>query len=91
MALEDALILSRALALYREDISAALSSYECARRDRTARVVQQSALGLDRLHSHSLSGDDTTLTTYFEREWSVQKLRERFEWLHSYDARTAVI
>ena len=54
MAIEDALVLGRALEAY-ADVETALARYEVARRDRTRRVVLGSAENARRFHNPALA------------------------------------
>jgi salicylate hydroxylase len=84
MAIEDGFILARALAEI-GDPEAALRRYEAARRDRTARVVTGSSANTKRFHNPELAHAEGA-AAYVAREFAVPVMRERTEWLYTYDA-----
>ena len=86
MAIEDAMIVARCLDAA-GDIEPAFRRYEAARLDRTTRIVQGSAENARRFHNPQLA-DDHLAAAYVDREWSPQRIRERYEWLFAYDALT---
>jgi salicylate hydroxylase len=90
MAIEDACILGRCLERHRDDPGAALVRYEDARRERTRRTVLGSAQNVERFHNPRLA-DAAGAQEYVDREWSEARVRERYEWLFTYDATTAAI
>jgi salicylate hydroxylase len=85
-AIEDGFILARALA-GATDLPAALRRYEDARRDRTARVVRASNENTTRFHNPALATADGA-AAYVAREFTEAKVRERYDWLYTYDAET---
>lgn len=85
MALEDGLVLARAVQQYRGDLPLALVKYEEARRDRTNRIVRGSAENTRRFHNPLLN-DPLEAAKYVDREWTEQKIRDRYDWLFTYDA-----
>ncbi|MDX3905142.1 MAG: FAD-dependent monooxygenase [Pigmentiphaga sp.] len=86
MAIEDGLVLARALSEF-DDVEAGLQRYEQARVERTTRIVNKSAENLGRFHNHALL-DPATADGYVDKEWAPEKIRERYEWIMSYDAVT---
>ncbi|MFZ6763200.1 FAD-dependent monooxygenase [Pseudoroseomonas sp. WGS1072] len=86
MAIEDGLVLARALE-EQPDLTSAFLSYEAARQARTARIVTGSAENTRRFHNPALS-DPATAQAYVEREWTPERLRERYDWIYRYDATT---
>lgn len=84
MALEDGYILARALAQHGADLPEALRRYEAARHERTARIVRGSAANAERFHNPALAHADGA-AAYVGREWSEERVRERYEWLFQYD------
>ncbi len=87
MAMEDGLVLARALAEVK-DSAAALERYEAARKERTRRTVLGSAENAKRFHNPRLADAQGT-QEYVDREWSEPRIRERYEWLFTYDATAA--
>jgi salicylate hydroxylase len=85
MALEDAAVLSRCLES--GDIPAALRRYEAARLDRTARIVRGSSDNTKRFHNPAL-GSPEGAAAYVEREFTAEKISQRYDWLYEYDAWT---
>jgi salicylate hydroxylase len=86
MALEDAYVLARCIETF-ADHAAAFAAYEAARRERTARVVRGSAENARRFHHQALSRADEA-EAYVTREWQEDRVKDRYEWLFTYDAVT---
>lgn len=84
-ALEDGLVLGRAIEKYSGDMDLALRHYEEARRERTNRMVRGSAENTRRFHNPLLN-DPAEAEKYVDREWTEQKIRDRYDWLFDYDA-----
>jgi salicylate hydroxylase len=90
MALEDGLVLGRALERFAGDDPGALAAYERARQARAYRVVDGSAQNVARFHNPVL-GDPVEGPGYIEREWASQRVSERYDWIFDYDAASAEI
>jgi salicylate hydroxylase len=86
MALEDGYILARALDA-EPDIAQALQRYEQARKDRTRRIVQGASDNTKRFHNPELASAQGA-GNYVAREWSEEKVKQRYEWLFTYDVNT---
>jgi salicylate hydroxylase len=86
MALEDAVILARALEAH-ADIATAFEKYEAVRRERTRRVINGSAENAKRFHNPALA-EAAGAREYVNREFTEEKLRQRYDWLYTYNAQT---
>jgi salicylate hydroxylase len=82
MAIEDGFVLSRALTEI-DDVRQALSRYEAARLARTSRIVEKSTENGRRFHNPELASA-TGAAAYVEREWTAERVRERYHWLFDY-------
>ncbi len=89
MAIEDGMVLARCLA-QNDDIPIALRRYEAARLARTAAIVRGSNDNARRFHNPALTQADTA-AAYLDREWTPEKVRERYDWLYDYDALTVPV
>ena len=90
MAMEDGLILARALTELDGDVASRLVRYEEARRERTRRAVEGSADNIARFHDRALA-DPVGARQYVEREWAGHNVASRYEWLIRYDALTETL
>ena len=84
MAIEDAMILARALEVSPSDVAKALDIYEKARIPRANRCVLAAERNRQLFHSDRLNEPDDA-AQYAETQWNAQKVDERYEWLFSYD------
>lgn len=85
MAIEDAFVLGRAIAAHGVDYESAFASYEEARNERTSRIVRGAEANLGRFHNPALK-DAALAEAYVTSEWEEAKVRQRYEWLFTYDA-----
>lgn len=90
MALEDGYILARALSDYRDNPELALQRYENARKERTAGVVNGSNANAGRFHNRELAHAEGA-AAYVDREWREDRIKERYEWLFTYDVETVPV
>jgi len=90
MAVEDGIVLARALRELDGDVPSRLARYENARRERTRRAVEGSADNIGRFHNRALAAP-AKAREYVEREWAGQNVASRYEWLFKYDVTAAGI
>ncbi len=90
MAIEDGYVLARCLEAEPENVANALRRYERARVERGSRVVRGSADNARRFHNPELA-NAAGAAAYVEREWNEERVRERYEWLFTYEADTVPI
>ena len=84
MALEDGYLIARCLARHANDLPHALERYESLRLERTARIVRGSAANTQRFHNPALAHAEGA-AEYVDREWSEERVKERYNWLFEYD------
>jgi len=87
MAIEDGVVLAQVIAAAQragQDAPSALQRYEALRRERTHRMVREAAAFRPRFHNEILR-DPVKAEDYIHREWSPEKLRERFDWVFRHD------
>ena len=89
MAIEDGFVLARALEAA-GDPAEALTRYENARRARTTRMVEGANANTKRFHNPELASVEGA-RAYVDREWTEAKVKERYEWLFTYDAITVPV
>ena len=84
MAIEDACVIARALERHADDPACALQVYQATRIERTTRIVNGSAANTKRFHNPQLADADVA-ARYVADEWQESKVRQRYEWLFSYE------
>jgi salicylate hydroxylase len=85
MAIEDGFVLARALAEHNGNYEAAFAGYEAARVERTGKIVRGAEGNLSRFHNAALK-DPKLAEDYVNTEWQEDKVKQRYEWLFTYDA-----
>ena len=90
MAIEDGLILARALDAHPVDIARGFAAYESARKGRTSQLVAAAAENAKRI-TNPIFADETAARTFLEAEFGEAKMSERLDWVYKYDAANAVV
>ena len=89
MALEDGVVLARCFDKY-PTVEEALVAYEKARLVRDNRMVEGSSENTLRFHNAAYHTPETA-DAYIEREWSLEAIAERYEWLFTYNVDTVPV
>jgi salicylate hydroxylase len=84
MALEDGLVIARSVAKHGA-VPEALHAYEAARRERANQAVSGSAENAKRFLNPDMA-HAAGAEAYITREWQEEKVKQRYEWLFTYDA-----
>lgn len=90
MAIEDGYVIAACLQKYFDDPGAALARYEDIRRDRTSAVVRKAHENRASAFEPKLA-DESALAESITAEWQKMRVRERLDWLYSYDATSLAI
>ena len=85
MAIEDGMVLARCFDAFGSDVEGALRRYEELRSDRTAKAIRGSNENADRFHNSQLA-DPAVAQKYVDTEWQPDAVRERYDWIFTYDA-----
>lgn len=80
MAVEDAVVLGRALSLHREDIERGLKAYEKARSAVARRKVAGATDNLKRFHNKAFEQEDEA-ARFVELEWGREAIVDRYDWI----------
>ena len=90
MSIEDGYVVAACLDKYFDDPAAAFARYEDIRKDRTSTVVRKASENKASAFAPSLADKDL-IADEVAREWQQVRLRERMDWLYSYDATAIAI
>lgn len=85
MAIEDGYVIAACVKKYFADPVAALARYEVIRKERTAAVVMKSHETRKQIFSPALADKDAVAVSVAQ-EWQQVHVRERLDWLSTYDA-----
>jgi salicylate hydroxylase len=85
MAIEDAFVLSACVQKYFDEPRLALTRYEDTRRERTAAVVRKAHENRSQAFSPELA-EEGAVAASVVRDWQQVRLKERMDWLYTYDA-----
>ncbi|MBV9248885.1 MAG: FAD-dependent monooxygenase [Acetobacteraceae bacterium] len=88
MAIEDGMVLARCLEAF--PVAEALQRYQRARIERTNSIVTKSTENAGRFHNPALAHAEGA-NDYVSREWQPERVRERYDWLFTYDALSVAI
>jgi salicylate hydroxylase len=89
MAIEDGMVLARCIAAY-DNVETALSRYDAARVERTARLVQGANDMAKRFHNPALA-DAAGAKAYVDAQWNEATVKQRYDWIFQYDATRVAI
>jgi salicylate hydroxylase len=90
MAIEDGLVLARAMAAYTPDIARGFGAYEAVRKERTSRLVAGAEENVKRI-TNPILADPATAQVFLETEFAEAKMSERLNWVYEYDATSVVV
>lgn len=90
MAIEDAYVVAACLQRYFNDPATALTRYEDIRRDRTSAVVRKAHENRASAFEPKLAEENAVAET-ITAEWQKVRVKERLDWLYSYDSTAIAI
>jgi salicylate hydroxylase len=88
--MEDAYVLARCLEALPEDVESALKRYDAGRIERANKTKERSLAMLKVFHNSELANYETA-RSYIAKHWAPSVVRERYDWLLTYDATTVEI
>jgi salicylate hydroxylase len=89
MAIEDGMVLARCLSAD-ADAEKALSRYQSARVERTAKLVRGANDMAKRFHNPALA-DAAGARAYVDAQWNEATVKQRYDWIFEYDAASVPI
>jgi salicylate hydroxylase len=89
MAIEDGMVLARCLSAH-DDVGTALTCYDTARVERTARLVRGANDMAKRFHNPALA-DAGGAKAYVVAQWNEATVKQRYDWIFEYDAPSVAI
>jgi salicylate hydroxylase len=89
MAIEDGMILARCFSAY-HDVENALSWYDIARVERTAKLVRGANDMAKRFHNPALA-DREGARSYVDAQWNEKTVKQRYDWIFEYDATSVAV
>jgi salicylate hydroxylase len=89
MAIEDGMVLARCLSA-QDDVGTALTCYDTARVERTARLVRGANDMAKRFHNPALA-DASGAKAYVVAQWNETTVKQRYDWIFEYDATSVAI
>ena len=89
MAIEDGMVLARCLSAH-DDVGTALTCYDTARVERTARLVRGANDMAKRFHNPALA-DANGAKAYVAAQWNEATVKQRYDWIFEYDATSVAI
>jgi salicylate hydroxylase len=90
MSIEDGYVVAACVDKYFEDPKTAFARYEDIRRDRTSAVVRKAHENKASAFEPRLADKDL-VAEEVAREWQQVRLKERMDWLYTYDATAVAI
>lgn len=84
MAIEDGMVLARALDKYQNSPEKGLQVYQGSRIGRTTKIVNGSSDNTKRFHNNLLN-DVKNAQEFINKEWEEKKVRARYDWLFEYE------
>jgi len=84
MAIEDGLIIARCLDAH-DDPEVALLRYQEARLERCTKTVHGSTENMKRIHNQTLA-DPEVARKFADAQWDTESVKQRYDWLFTYDA-----